>query len=167
MGNIWRFPYMMGKYGGSAFLLLYVLIVLAFGIPALMAEYALGRHTRRGPLGAFRMARLPGAKFCGGLLLLTIFMAASYYGTILALALQRAISFTIAAASPGRAGSIVAVSDGFAVRMLFVLITVALGCAVTWLGVRRGIERASRYGLPLFFLLFVVLIVRVLTLDGA
>jgi len=101
LGNIWRFPYMMGKYGGSAFLLLYVLIVLAFGIPALMAEYALGRHTRRGPLGAFRMARLPGAKFCGGLLLLTIFMAASYYGTILAMALQRATSFTIAAASPG------------------------------------------------------------------
>ncbi len=167
LGNIWRFPYMMGKYGGSAFLLLYVIIVLAFGIPALMAEYALGRHTRRGPLGAFRMARLPGAKFCGGLLLLTIFMAASYYGTILALALQRATSFTIAAAFPGQAGSTVAVSDGFAVQMLFVLITVALACAVAWLGVRRGIERASRYGLPLFFLLFVALIVRVLTLDGA
>ena len=98
---------------------------------------------------------------------MTIFMAASYYGTILALALQRATSFTIAAASPGQAGSTVAVSDGFAVQLLFVLITVALACAVTWLGVRRGIERASTYGLPLFFLLFVALIVRVLTLDGA
>ena len=41
LGNIWRFPYMMGKYGVSAFLRLYILIVLAFGIPALMAEYAL------------------------------------------------------------------------------------------------------------------------------
>jgi len=49
VGNVWRFPYMMGKYGGSAFLILYVLLVVAFGIPALMTEWTLGRHTRRGP----------------------------------------------------------------------------------------------------------------------
>ncbi len=69
LGNIWRFPYMMGQHGGSAFLLMYLLLVVAFGIPGLMAEYALGRHTRRGPLGAFAAASMPAANWCSGLLL--------------------------------------------------------------------------------------------------
>ncbi len=52
LGNVWRFPYMMGSYGGSAFLFVYVAFVFLFGIPAVMGEWALGRETRRGPLGA-------------------------------------------------------------------------------------------------------------------
>ena len=63
LGNIWRFPYMMGKHGGAVFLLLYLVIVAAFGLPVLMAEWALGRHTRRGPWQAFERAGLPGGRF--------------------------------------------------------------------------------------------------------
>ena len=48
LGNVWRFPYMVGKFGGAAFVLFYVLVAVLIGVPALMAEYALGRHTRRG-----------------------------------------------------------------------------------------------------------------------
>lgn len=48
LGNVWRFPYMVGKFGGAAFVLFYVLVVVVIGIPALMAEFALGRHTQRG-----------------------------------------------------------------------------------------------------------------------
>ena len=53
LGNVWRFPYMVGKFGGAAFVLVYVLASVLLGIPALAAEWALGRHTRRGPVGAF------------------------------------------------------------------------------------------------------------------
>jgi hypothetical protein len=53
LGNVWRFPYMVGKFGGAAFVVLYTIISLGIGVPGLMAEWALGRHTRRGPLGAF------------------------------------------------------------------------------------------------------------------
>ncbi len=53
LGNVWRFPYMMGKYGGSAFLIIYLVFTVLFAIPALMAEWALGRETRKGPIGAF------------------------------------------------------------------------------------------------------------------
>ena len=56
LGNIWRFPYTMGESGGAAFLIVYVVIIVAFGIPALMAELALGRHTRRAPIGALQSA---------------------------------------------------------------------------------------------------------------
>ena len=55
LGNVWRFPYMVGRYGGAAFVLFYVLVVLVIGVPGLMAEWALGRHTRRGTVGAFAL----------------------------------------------------------------------------------------------------------------
>ncbi len=48
LGNVWRFPYMVGTFGGAAFVLFYVVVAVVIGVPALMAEYALGRHTRRG-----------------------------------------------------------------------------------------------------------------------
>ena len=54
LGNVWRFPYMMGQYGGSAFLCVYLLFAVIFGIPAVMAEWALGRYARGGPFVAFR-----------------------------------------------------------------------------------------------------------------
>ena len=84
LGNIWRFPYMMGKYGGCVFLLIYVALVIAFGVPGLMVECALGRHTRRGPMGAYEAVSMPGGRLIGGLLVLTVLMAASYYGIVLA-----------------------------------------------------------------------------------
>ena len=62
LGNVWRFPYMVGRYGGAAFVVLYLVFALGIGLPALMAEWTLGRHTRRGTLGAFERARLPGGK---------------------------------------------------------------------------------------------------------
>ena len=59
LGNVWRFPYMVGKFGGAPFVAIYILAVVLLGIPTLMAEWALGRHTRRGPLGAFSRAGDP------------------------------------------------------------------------------------------------------------
>ena len=79
LGNVWRFPYMAAAFGGGAFLLLYLIILVAFGIPAMMAELTLGRLTRRGPVGAFTKIGMPGGRFAGWALFITILMAASYY----------------------------------------------------------------------------------------
>ena len=49
LGHVWRFPYMVGKFGGAAFVLFYALVSIVIGVPALMTEFALGRHARRGP----------------------------------------------------------------------------------------------------------------------
>ena len=157
LGNIWRFPYMMGRYGGAAFLLLYLGIVLAFGVPVLMAEWALGRATGRGPWGAYRRARLPGAGFWTVLLLVTVVMASSYYGVVIAMVLQAAAVELL-----GRAAS-----STLPAQMGYTVATIALACGVLAMGVRGGIERISRVALPIFFLLFLVLIVRSLTLPGA
>ena len=82
LGNVWRFPYMAAAFGGGAFLLLYLIILAAFGIPALVAELTLGRLTRRGPLGAFTRLGMPGGRFIGWALFVTILMAASYYTVV-------------------------------------------------------------------------------------
>jgi NSS family neurotransmitter:Na+ symporter len=165
LGNVWRFPYMMGSYGGAAFLLLYLALVVAFGIPALVCEQALGRATRRGPLGALRAAGLPGASFWGWLLLVTVTMAASYYGVVVAWVLDFTVLAAFGhAADPGGFGDLTASATR---QVPAVLATVAIACLALHLGVRRGIQRISRAVLPVFFLLFLVLIGRSLTLPGA
>ena len=68
LGNVWRFPYMVGRFGGAAFVLLYLLFALIIGVPALMAEWSLGRETRRGSVGAFQRAGLPGGRALGWIL---------------------------------------------------------------------------------------------------
>src|SRR5687767_9921038 len=82
LGNVWRFPYMVGKFGGAAFVLLYVLIVLAIGVPALMAEWALGRHTRRGPVGAFAAGGLPFGRAVGWFFFFIVTAATAYYTAV-------------------------------------------------------------------------------------
>ena len=65
LGNVWRFPYMVGRFGGAAFVIVYVALAVLIGIPALMAEWTLGRHTQRGSVGAFESAGLPGGRALG------------------------------------------------------------------------------------------------------
>ena len=167
LGNIWRFPYMMMDYGGAAFLLVYLVIVFLIGIPALMAEWALGRHTRHGPMGAFAAVRMPGSSLISGVLLVTIFMACSYYGVILAQVLASAFEYSRHLVIARDAPVFDASKIGFWHTISFVAITAFLCCGALMFGVKRGIERLSMIALPVFFLMFVILIIRVLTLPGA
>ncbi len=54
LGNIWRFPYLVGKYGGGAFVLLYLAFIIIIGLPILVSEIMIGRHSRKNPVGAFK-----------------------------------------------------------------------------------------------------------------
>jgi len=80
LGNVWRFPYMMGEYGGSAFLIVYLVFTLLLAIPAMTAEWTLGRETRKGPIGA--LSSVWGQKWgkrIGTLIVFTIAISTSYY----------------------------------------------------------------------------------------
>ncbi len=167
LGNIWRFPYMMGKYGGAVFLGMYLVAMLAFGVPALMAEWTLGRYTRRGTWGAFQRAGLPGASWCSRALLLTVTLAASYYGVVLAWILYFALSFARTAITAEGTIAFEDVARNETAQFILVIATVSISCAALMLDVKRGIEKLSTFAVPVFFLLFGVLVVRVLTLDGA
>lgn len=167
LGNIWRFPYMMGKHGGSLFLLAYLVIAITFGLPALMAEWSLARHTRRGPLGAFRRAGLPGGRLVSIMLIFSVLMASSYYGLLVGWVLYFATGFAVRSVGMQWSGSFEILSQSVPAQSLALVCVSITSASILYFGVRRGIENVSRYVLPIFFALIVILVVWVLMLDGA
>jgi len=168
LGNVWRFPYMMAEYGGGAFLLLYVLAMVLFGVPALVAEWTLGRVTGQGPAEAYATAGLPAGRFAGGFVFLVILMATSYYVVVIGwvfLFCVRSLTVGLAEASAPALfeGTLSHPAPQAAAAWL-----VLVGCGVVVLaGVRSGIERVSRLFVPVFFVLILILVARSVTLPGA
>lgn len=168
LGNVWRFPYMAGRFGGAAFVLFYVAVITLVGIPALMAEWTLGRRTRRGPVGAYGAAGLPGGRALGWLLFAGVAAATGYYTNVVGWVTWHAL----APVTGGRAGDILPPDAGVDTRSLLLQLGVTaalLVAAATVLlrGLRRGIERVSRVFTPLLFVALIAVAVRALTLPGA
>jgi NSS family neurotransmitter:Na+ symporter len=173
LGNVWRFPYMVGKFGGAAFVLFYILVSVVIGVPALMAEFALGRYSRRGPVGAFAAAGLPFGRFVGWFFFVVVTAATGYYTAVIGWVLYYAIGqLALALHVPFDASAVLPPDSGFVLKS-FVLQLVCTGvvivtCALVVIkGLRAGIERASTVVLPVLLIVILVLMARSLTLPGA
>jgi NSS family neurotransmitter:Na+ symporter len=173
LGNVWRFPYMVGRFGGAAFVLLYLVFAVVIGIPALMAEWTLGRNTRRGTVGAFQRAGLPGGRLLGWIFFGTVTAATAYYtnaiGWVVFHGLAEAVSI-FGVPLPG--GAILPPEEGFDLRAFTLQLFFTggvVGAAVFILlrGLRSGIEKASAALTPLLFLSLLLIIARAVTLPGA
>lgn len=168
LGNVWRFPYMVGRFGVAAFVLLYLLLALVIGVPALMAEWSLGRETQRGPMGAFQRSGFPGGRLVGWILFGGVTAATGYYCNAIGWVL-----FHGAAQAGGFDGGLILPPEtGFSTGAFFLQLLLTSGlilgaAAVLLRGVRRGIEGVSRVFTPLLFLTLLVLILRSVTLPGA
>ena len=173
LGNVWRFPYIVGKFGGAAFVLFYILVSVVIGVPALMAEFALGRHTRRGPVGAFAAGGLPFGRAAGWFFFFVVTAATGYYSAVIGWVLYHALGQVAAGVHvPLNASAILPPDHGFNLESFLLQLVctgvVILACAAVVLkGVRSGIERASTIIMPVMFAVLVVLTVRSLTLPGA
>lgn len=173
LGNVWRFPYMVGKFGGAAFVMFYVLVSIVIGVPALMAEFALGRHTRRGPLGAFAGGGLPFGKQVGWFFFLIVIAATGYYTAVIGWVLYYAVgqvvlvfvpTFNSAAVLPPESGFVL---ESFVLQMLCTSAVIASCAVVVHRGLRSGIEKASTLIVPALLVVILVLMARSLTLPGA
>jgi NSS family neurotransmitter:Na+ symporter len=169
LGNLWGFAYRASQGGGGAFVLLYVLIVLLVCLPVLVAEMVLGRSTGHAPLIAPRTAGGRSWTPLGWLYLVAAIGILSYYavlmgwtGRSLVEALLRGLPETLAEAET-RFGAISSGGDG----VIGHLISLALTGGVVAAGVRGGIERLSRWGLPLLFLLLLGLALWAAALPAA
>ena len=177
LGNIWRFPYVAYENGGGAFLVPYLAALLTAGIPLLILEYTIGHKYRASPPVAFRRMAKP-AEALGWWQVAICFVVAIYYAVIIAWALRYAVfsigqqwgadpdgffneSFLGVAAAPGAPESY-NLGTAVPLALVWIAVLVCLG-----LGVKRGIEVASRIFMPLLILLFGALVVRALFLDGA
>ncbi|HSM60786.1 MAG TPA: sodium-dependent transporter [Longimicrobiales bacterium] len=173
LGNVWRFPYMVGRYGGAAFVLLYVGIALLVGVPALMAEWSLGRHTRQGTLGAFRSVGMPGGRVVGWVLSAAVLAAVAYYNNAIGWVVYHAVASVAAPlGAPVDASRILPPERGFSgasfgLQLGFTSLVLLAQAAVVLRGLRAGIERASRVLTPVLFGSLLLLIARALTLPGA
>ena len=173
LGNVWRFPYLVGRYGGAAFVLFYVLVAILIGVPALVAEFSLGRHTKRGTLGAFERGGLPGGKYVGVFLFCVVIAATAYYTNVVGWVLYFAVSEVLSGIGVQlNAAAILPPDTGFnATSLVLQLVCTAIvivTCAVVLdRGLRTGIERASKLIMPTLYVILIVLIVRSVTLPGA
>ncbi|HEU5220154.1 MAG TPA: sodium-dependent transporter, partial [Gemmatimonadales bacterium] len=164
LGNVWRFPYMVGKFGGAAFVLFYVLVAVLIGVPALMAEYALGRHTRRGTVGAFAAGGFPFGRQVGWFFFCVVIAATGYYSAVIGWVLYYALGQGAQALGLGFDPSAILPPDhGFAARSFLLQLgctaAVILACALVLLkGLRAGIERASTLIMPALFAILLILV---------
>lgn len=173
LGNVWRFPYMVGQFGGAAFVLLYLLIAALVAVPALMGEWALGRHTRLGTLGAYERVGVPGGRALGWLLCLIVWAAVAYYtnaiGWVVFHAVDQAaegvgLGFDASMILPPEAGFS---SRSMALQLFFTATVLAAEATVVLKGVRDGIERVSTVVTPVLFVTLLIVIARSVTLPGA
>jgi len=173
LGNVWRFPYVMGENGGGAFVLVYLLCVILVGAPVFLAELTIGRRTQRNPVGAMQMLR-PGRFWpaVGGMGVLAGFLILSYYSVIAGWTLGYTIEGIFAgAASPASPAASQAYFDAFtssSVRVvgyhaLFMIATILIVAR----GIKAGIEWASKIMMPAFLTLLTVLIIRGLMMPGS
>ena len=173
LGNVWRFPYMVGKFGGAAFVLFYLVAVFIIGIPALMAEWTLGRHTRKGPLGAFEKGRFPAGKYVGMFLFFIVLCAAGYYSNAIGWVGYYGISQVLNALGIKMNPAVILPPDrGFnATSLLLQLfmtgIVIFASAIVLTKGLKKGIEKVSKFIMPTLFAILIILIIRALTLPGA
>lgn len=173
LGAVWRFPYMVGKFGGAAFVLFYMLVVCFIGIPALMVEWTLGRYTRLGTLGAYDKAGLPGGKIVGAFLFVIVLMATGYYTNAIGwvgfhavgeLAKVVGIDINPELILPPQEGFNL---TSFVLQLTMTAIVIFFCAVVLNKGLRKGIEKTSKVIVPALFIILIVIIVRSTTLPGA
>ncbi|MBE0596859.1 MAG: sodium-dependent transporter [Desulfuromonadales bacterium] len=173
LGNIWKFPYIAGQNGGGAFVLVYLACIVVVGLPIMMAELMIGRHTRRDAVGAFR--QLAGRRSpwlaAGWVSIAAAFLILSYYSVVAGWTLDYVLlsltgSFTGQSAPAIEALFASLIGSGgrqIAWHLLFMLL--CLGIVVG--GVQKGIERWSKILMPVLFFLLALLFVNGLLSRGA
>ncbi len=168
IGNLVAFPVSATKNGGAAFLLMYIIFVFFICLPVMLAEMGLGRNTRKNPLGAYSaIGQHPAWRIVGWMSVITPFMIGVFY-----LVITVWIFGYLAKLMMGQL-EFLANPDSFSVFInsneLFIYMAIVVGLTYLILqgGVKGGIEKSARYLMPMLFIMLLILVAYVLTLDNA
>ena len=165
-GNVWKFPWMTGQYGGGGFVLIYILCLLVLGLPVMVMEFALGRASQASPVKMYQKLEKPGQKWhihgyfalFGNICLMSFYTVVSgwilYYFYKFLVGQTADLGFVPMISNPG-------------VNMLFMGIVVVLGFAVLSFKLQGGLERVTKYMMVALLFLMIVLAVNSATLPGA
>ena len=173
LGNIWRFPMVVGQNGGALFVLVYILAVALIGFSVMLAELVIGRYSKKNPAGAFEFIK-PGSlwKLIGYFGILTAVCILSYYAVIAGWSAGYLVK---TASGSFNAGLTSELSDKIFTEfsadplqaILFFLLMIGITTLIVSKGIKGGIERWTKILMPILFVLIVFLAVRALTLPGA
>ena len=165
-GNVWKFPWMTGQYGGGGFVLVYVLCLLLLGLPSMTMEFAIGRAAQASPVKMYQKLEKPGQKWHihGYFALLGNIALMAFYTVVTGWMMYYFVQFlTGNTADLGFVGMIT--NPGVNVTYLF--IAVVLGFAVLSFNLQGGLERVTKYLMTALFVLMIVLGIHSATLEGA
>ena len=169
LGNIWRFPYLAAKYGGGIFLLVYIVLALTFGYTMIVAETSLGRMTGKSPVSAFASFGKSGfLKFGGWINAIIPILIVPYYSVIGGWVLKYLAEYVMGhgseLATDGYFSSFIA--NGATTEICFVIFAFCT-LAIIYAGVRNGIERVSKFMMPVLVVLSLIITGYSVTRPGA
>ena len=168
LGALWRFPYIAGKHGGAAFLLVFLLSIFVVGIPAMLAEFAVGRRTKKNAVGAFRTLskRWSWLGYSG---VLGALLISGYYYLIAGWSLQ----YFADSVTGGMFNSPLPFKEQFDLfqaswkPLIWGVVFILMTHFIVARGVEKGIEKASKVMMPLLFVILIIMAVRVAFMPGA
>lgn len=173
LGNVWRFPYITGEYGGAAFVVLYLIFLVIFALPVLVMEFAAGRASQRSIARSYDELEPEGGKWhrfkwvglAGNYLLMMFYTVVA--GWMLAFMVKSAMG-EFNGASTEHVASVFGQLLADPVQMtIYMLIIVAIGVVTTRAGLKNGVERVTKVMMVALFVVLVALCVRAVTLPGA
>ena len=174
LGNVWRFPYIVGQYGGAAFVVIYIMFLLIMGLPIMSMEFSVGRASRKSITMSFQELEPKGTKWhwYGWFGMAGNYLLMMFYTTIAGWLL---LYFFKVASGQFEGMTTAQVSEAFTamqtqdvgIQLLFMALVVVLGMVVCSRGLKNGVEKANKAMMLCLLALLVVLAVRALSLPGA
>ncbi len=165
-GNVWKFPWMTGQYGGGAFVLVYALCLILLGLPSMTMEFAIGRAAQASPVKMYQRLEKPGQKWhihgvfalIGNIALMAFYTVVTgwmmYYFVMFLSGKNAELGFVSMITNPG-------------VNVLYLFLAVLLGFTVLCFDLQGGLERVTKYLMLALFVLMLVLAVHSVSLPGA
>jgi len=179
LGNIWKFPYMVGENGGGAFVLIYLICIVLVGMPVMISEFFIGRNTRKNAVGAFEALKAkPFWKSIGYMGVLSALFIMFFYSSVAGWVYSYVFkalkgdfltlaSMSMEDAALNASSQFDAAVGGSISPFVWQIIAVVVVSVILIAGVKNGIERITKTLLPLLFVLVIICCVRALTLEGA
>lgn len=172
LGNVWRFPYITGQYGGGAFVLVYLLFLVILGLPVMVMELSVGRGSQRSIARSFHTLEPRGSRwhwYCwfgiaGNYLLMMFYTVIA--GWLLLYCGKMALGHFQGLDAAGVAGEFSALMGRPGLMTAFMALVVAVGMAVCFQGLRNGVERVTKVMMVCLLAIMAVLAVRSVTLEG-
>ncbi len=173
IGNVWKFPYITGQFGGGVFVLFYLLFLVIMGVPVLTMELAVGRASRQSAVKGYQALEKPGSKWHihGWFCIAGCFLLMMYYTTVSGWMLDYFVKFltgTFDGIAPDAIGGVFGGMLANPGEMaLYMAITVCVGILVCSIGMRKGVEKITKVMMACLLLLIIVLAAHSLTLENA